>query len=167
MAVLLLNATYEPLQVISLRRALILVLIGKAELVEASSRLVNSPSLALPEPLVIRLLRRVRTPQRFDVPLSRSAVLARDEHTCQYCGERPGRHLLTVDHVLPQSRGGGWSWTNLVAACPACNARKADRTPEEAGMALLRPPRKSHYVGVALLSEARQHPAWRPYLWSA
>lgn len=167
MSVLLLNATYEPMQVIPLRRALILVLLGKAELVERTDRLVRSPNVAIPEPLVVRLLHWVPVPRRWGVPLTRNAILARDEDTCQYCGARPGRSRLTVDHVVPQSRGGTWSWTNLVAACPACNARKANRTPEEAGMALLRPPGKPHFVQIALLSEARRHPAWRPYLWSA
>ena len=74
---------------------------------------------------------------------------------------------LTIDHVLPQSRGGAWAWTNLVAACPACNAAKANRTPEEAGMALLRQPGKPHFVEIALLHGARHNPKWRPYLWTS
>jgi 5-methylcytosine-specific restriction endonuclease McrA len=100
------------------------------------------------------------------LPLSRSAILARDSHTCQYCGLTLPAGRLTIDHVLPQSRGGGWSWTNLVAACPACNAAKANRTPDEAGMALLRPPGKPIGAQAALLHDAQRNPAWRPYLWT-
>jgi 5-methylcytosine-specific restriction endonuclease McrA len=165
-AVLLLNTTYEPMHVVSLRRAVALVLQDKAHLVEISERSVRSPSLALPEPSVIRLRGRAPVARQRVLPLSRSAVLARDAYTCQYCGLTLPAGRLTIDHVLPQSRGGGWSWTNLVAACPACNAAKANRTPEEAGMALLRPPGKPIGVQAALLHDAQRNPAWRPYLWT-
>ncbi len=122
MSVLLLNTTYEPMHVVSLRRAVALVLQEKAQLVEASERTVRSPSLAMPEPLVIRLRGRVTMLRQRSLALSRTAILARDGYTCQYCGLPLPAARLTIDHVLPQSRGGAWAWTNLVAACPACNA---------------------------------------------
>lgn len=166
MSVLLLNTTYEPMHVVPLRRAVALVLQDKAHLVEASERTVHSPSLAMPEPSVIRLRSRVNCMPRRFLPLTRSAILARDGYTCQYCGVTLAAGRLTIDHVLPQSRGGAWSWSNLVAACPACNAVKANRTPEEAGMALLRQPGKPLGALAALLCDAQRRPDWRPYLWT-
>lgn len=166
MSVLLLNTTYEPLHVVSLRRAVALVLQEKAQLVETGERAMHSPSLILPEPSVIRLRGRVSVAWRRSLPLTRSAILARDDHTCQYCGVALPAARLTIDHVLPQSRGGAWTWTNLVAACPVCNTAKADRTPAEAGMALLRQPAKPLAVQAALLRDAQGHPAWQPYLWT-
>ncbi len=166
MSVLLLNTTYEPLHVVSLRRAVALVLQGKAHLVETSERTMCSPSLAMPEPSVIRLRGRVAVAWRGSLPLTRSAILARDGYTCQYCGATLAAGRLTIDHVLPQSRGGGWAWGNLVAACPACNAAKANRTPEEAGMALLHRPARPLAAQAALLHDAQRRPDWRPYLWT-
>lgn len=166
MSVLLLNTTYEPLHVVSLRRAVALVLQDKAQLVEAAASTVCSPSLVLPEPSVIRLRGRVSVAWRRSLALTRSAILARDAYTCQYCGVILPAARLTIDHVLPQSRGGAWTWTNLVAACPACNMAKANRTPEEAGMALLRRPAKPLVVQAALLRDAQGHPTWQPYLWT-
>lgn len=165
--VLLLNTTYEPIHVVPLRRAVTLVLQEKVHLVETSERNVRSPSLTLPEPLVIRLRGRAPVPRQRAMPVSRSAILARDGHTCQYCGMTLANDWLTIDHVLPQSRGGGWTWTNLVTACPACNTAKANRTPAEAGMALLRQPGKPIGVPVELLHKAQVHPAWRHYLWTS
>lgn len=167
MTVLLLNATYEPMHIVSLRRAVSLVLQEKAHTVEASERVLHSPGLAIPEPSVIRLRERVRPPRRWSVALSRGAILARDSYTCQYCGAQPGLSRLTLDHIVPQSRGGSWAWTNLATACLACNSVKANRTPEEADMPLLRQPGKPHFVEITLLHGARQNPVWRPYLWSS
>lgn len=166
MSVLLLNTTYEPMHVVSLRRAVTLVLQEKAHLVEISERSLRSPSLTLPEPSVIRLRGRAPMSRQRVLPLSRAAILARDGYTCQYCGLTLAAGRLTVDHVLPQSRGGAWAWTNLVAACPVCNAAKADRTPEEAGMALVRPPGKPIGALVMLLHDAQRNPTWHPYLWT-
>ncbi|MCS6844041.1 MAG: HNH endonuclease [Caldilineales bacterium] len=166
MAVLMLNATYEPMHVISLRRAVALLALERAQLVETSGRVLRSPSLAIPEPLVIRLRHPAPAPRRWHVPITRTAILLRDEDTCQYCGAQPGRHELTVDHVIPASRGGQWTWTNLVTACKACNAAKGNRTPEEAGMALRRPPGKPRFGQAVPLRGGRLHPAWRPYLWT-
>jgi 5-methylcytosine-specific restriction endonuclease McrA len=167
MTVLLLNTTYEPMHVVSLRRAVTLVLQEKAHLVESSERNVRSPSLTLPEPLVIRLRGRAPVARQRAAPLSRSAILARDGYTCQYCGLALAAGRLTIDHLLPQSRGGGWAWTNLVAACPACNTAKANRTPAEAGMALLRQPGKPIGAPATLLHNAQINPAWRQYLWTS
>ena len=107
-SVLVLNATFEPLSLVSVRRAVVLLLRDKAELVEATERMLHSASQALPEPLVIRLTRYVRLPHR-SVPPTRSAVILRDAYTCQYCGDTPGKHSLTVDHVIPRCRGGDHS----------------------------------------------------------
>ena len=104
--VLVLNATYEPLNVVSVRRAVLLLVKEKAEVVEAAGAWLRSERLALPVPLVIRLVYYVRIPRRFSLPLSRRTVLARDHYTCQYCGLHPGKANLTIDHILPRSRGG-------------------------------------------------------------
>ena len=104
--VLVLNATYEPLNVISVRRAVVLLLKEKAEIVEAAGAWLHSQQMALPVPLVIRLVCYVRIPRHFSLPLSRRTVLARDHYTCQYCGERLPKAVLTMDHVQPRSKGG-------------------------------------------------------------
>lgn len=131
---LVLNAGYEPLSAVSAQRAVVLVLQDKA-LVEHAHPVfrVRAASVELPLPRVIRLRRYVRVPFRQRVPWSRRGVLVRDDHRCAYCGRRG----TTVDHVQPRSRGGADTWLNTVAACTSCNHRKADRTPEQAGMALL------------------------------
>ncbi|HEX5689096.1 MAG TPA: HNH endonuclease, partial [Roseiflexaceae bacterium] len=126
--VLVLNASYEPLQLISIRRAVVLLLQEKAELVEATEQRLRAQGFALEIPLVIRLVRYIRIPRRLRLPCSRRGVLTRDRETCQYCGVQPGGEELTIDHVLPRSQGGISTWDNCVLACVACNKRKADRT---------------------------------------
>ncbi|KDN82574.1 HNH endonuclease [Kitasatospora cheerisanensis] len=134
---LVLNASYEPLSTVPLRRAVVLVLQDKAVVEQAHPlRVVRGSGVQVPVPRVIRLTRYVRVPFRQQAPWSRRGVLARDQHRCAYCGRR----ATTVDHVVPRSRGGADSWLNTVAACPEDNQRKADRTPEQAGMRLLRRP---------------------------
>ena len=158
---LVLNATYEPLSVVSARRASVLLVRQKAELLEAKDFSFSSEKLTIPVPSVIRLLRYVRVPYRRRVPLNRRAVFARDEHTCQYCGS-PAENL---DHVLPRSRGGTHTWENVVAACRRCNLRKGNRTPLEADMPLQstpQAPRRHGWVFVNL--NAPPHPSWKPYL---
>lgn len=138
--VLLINASFLPLSMISVRRALMLLLTGKAEPIrENPGRKWCSPSISVLEPMVVRLLKQVHVPYRI-VPLSRCNVWLRDDFTCQYCGERCRKKDLTVDHVLPKSRDGETVWTNVVACCFDCNHRKGSRTPKEARMALLHPP---------------------------
>ncbi len=130
--VLVLNASYEPLQLVSIRRAVVLLLQEKAELVEAAEQRLRAQGFSLEVPIVIRLVRYIRIPRRMRLPCSRRGVLARDRETCQYCGVQPGRLHLTVDHVVPRSQGGLTTWDNVVAACRECNHRKGGRTPEEA-----------------------------------
>jgi 5-methylcytosine-specific restriction endonuclease McrA len=149
--VLVLNLTYEPLTFVALRRAITLVMREKAEVVEAATGIVLRSARAIYEaPLVIRLRSLVRQRRGvYNVPFSRKALLVRDRHTCQYCGVEGGP--LTLDHILPLSRGGGTSWLNTVAACPRCNTRKGNRTPEEAGMSLRRAPFQPRIFGFGLL----------------
>ncbi|WNI14933.1 HNH endonuclease [Actinacidiphila sp. ITFR-21] len=131
---LVLNASFEPLSTVSLRRAVVLVMQDKAVVEQAHPGLrVRASGMEVPVPQVIRLCRYVRVPFRQRAPWSRRGVLVRDRHRCAYCGRR----ATTVDHVLPRSRGGGDTWLNTVAACSEDNQRKADRTPEQAGMRLL------------------------------
>ncbi len=129
--VLVLNATYEPLNVCSVRRACVLLLKDKAEIVEILDRPMRSSTRSYPRPTVIRLVSYVRVPRYHARKITRRAVFARDGFRCQYCGTS-GR--LTVDHVVPRSKGGGSSWDNIVTSCAPCNLRKADRLPHEAGM---------------------------------
>jgi 5-methylcytosine-specific restriction endonuclease McrA len=163
-SVLVLNASYEPLQVVSLRRAVVLLLKEKAQLVEAAESRLRSERLSVPTPVVIRLVTYVRVPRRWKLPVSRRAVLARDNYACQYCGAQPGRPALTVDHVVPRSQGGGKSWDNLVAACAPCNRRKGGRRPEEAGMRLLTRPEMPRYVALAFIETSSRPAAWQKYL---
>jgi 5-methylcytosine-specific restriction endonuclease McrA len=163
--VLVLNATYEPLNVISVKRAVLLLLKEKAEIVEAAGAWLHSEQLAVPVPLVIRLVCYVRIPRHFSLPLSRRTVLARDHYTCQYCGERLSKAILTLDHVQPRSKGGDTCWENVVAACAACNRRKGGRTPDEARMPLLREPRRPRYLALTLLEETSAPQAWTKYMY--
>jgi 5-methylcytosine-specific restriction endonuclease McrA len=161
--VLVLNASYEPLQIISVRRAIVLLLQEKAELIEAAEQRLRATSMALDMPLVIRLVRYIRIPHRLKLPCSRRGVLARDRDTCQYCGVQPGRANLTIDHVVPRSQGGLTLWDNVVTACRECNRKKGGRTPEQAHMLLMTKPRQPQYVAFALLGELERHDVWRKY----
>jgi 5-methylcytosine-specific restriction endonuclease McrA len=148
---LALNASFEPLTMVPMRRALRLVIDGKAEIVEADSdRLVRSEHLSFPRPAIIRLTRFIHVPRRFRRQVTNTFLFARDGYRCQYCG-RPGaelkpREALTRDHVVPMSRGGTNEWTNVVTACSPCNTRKANHMPEEIGMHPLHPPVEPHFV---------------------
>ena len=163
-SVLVLNATYEPLNVVSVRRAIILLLKDKAEILEAANQYIRSEILSLPVPLVIRLVYYVRVPRRLNIPLTRRTVMIRDNYTCQYCGARPSKANLTIDHVIPKVRGGKTTWDNVVCACKACNLRKGSRTPEEAGMRLLSKPGRPEYLALVVFSRASNCEAWRKYL---
>ncbi|WP_030203044.1 HNH endonuclease [Streptomyces sp. NRRL S-87] len=134
---LVLNASFEPLSTVTLNRAVVLVLQDKAVVEQSHPELrVRAQAVELPVPRVIRLCRYVRVPFRRHAPWSRRGVLVRDRHRCAYCG----RKATTVDHVVPKAQGGGDTWLNTVASCAEDNHRKADRTPEQAGMPLLRGP---------------------------
>lgn len=151
MGCLALNASFEPLTILSVRRALRLVLDHKAEVLEVDpARVFRSENECVPYPTVIRLVKFVHVPRKFRRQVTNTFLFARDHYRCQYCGrhrsEFRGREFLTRDHILPVSRGGGNTWDNLVAACSPCNNRKGSRLPEEAGMHLLTTPREPNYV---------------------
>lgn len=157
--VLVLNASYEPLSLVSMRRAVVLIMREKAEPVAATAQRLRSANMTMAVPLVIRLVRYVRLPQR-KVPPTRAAIMLRDAYSCQYCGATPSRGNLTVDHVLPRSRGGSHDWYNLVAACKTCNQKKGSCTPEEAMMKLVRRPFEPSYVSLVLLSNPVAAARW-------
>jgi 5-methylcytosine-specific restriction endonuclease McrA len=161
--VLVLNASYEPLNVCSVRRAHVLVFKGKAEVLEAHERVLRSASDTYPWPHVIRLVTYVCVPRAAQRKISRRALFARDEWSCVYCGTSGGR--LTLDHVVPRSRGGDSVWENVVTACAPCNLRKGDRLPEEASMTLKRRPRPPHAVLFIRLAAPSGLPlSWKRYL---
>lgn len=157
---LVLNASYEPLAVTSFRRAVLLVLAEKAEVLEEGETKLRSEHLSFTVPSVIRLLRFVRVPYRARVPLSNAAVLRRDNRTCAYCGGA----ATTVDHVVPRSRGGQDAWENVVAACRPCNSKKADRFLSELGWALEATPKAPTRLAWAVLGVGLVQPDWAPYL---
>jgi 5-methylcytosine-specific restriction endonuclease McrA len=161
--VLVLNATYEPINVCTVRRAAVLVLKEKAEVLEHGERALHSERLTLERPIVIRLVSFVRIPRdAHRRKITRKAVLARDSWTCQYCGSRkPG---LTVDHVIPRSRGGKSVWENIVASCASCNRRKGNRLPREIKMhPASRPSAPGPTVFIRIASPTIPT-AWRQYL---
>ncbi len=148
---LALNASYEPLTMVPLRRALRLVIDGKAEIVEADQHTpVRSERQAFPRPAVIRLTRYVHVPRRFRRQVTNTFLFARDDYQCQYCGRKANelkpRESLTRDHLIPMSRGGTNEWSNVVTACSSCNTRKANRMPTEIGMQPLHTPVEPHFV---------------------
>jgi 5-methylcytosine-specific restriction endonuclease McrA len=169
-AVLLLNASYEPLAVIPARRALSLLLRERVDAVTEEKVTLASPAHRLAIPSVLRLRRYVRVPQR-GVRWSRSGVMRRDGYCCIYCGIRAGeqrgnrvihKDAFTIDHLIPRSRGGVNTWGNTACACPSCNQRKGDRTPHEAGMTLLwepKTPRVDYLVAAGSVPTA-----WKLYL---
>ncbi len=162
--VLVLNQNYEPLHVCNVRRAVVLVARGKAEIIDSLDRaaaLLRSMTADFPVPSVIRMVYFIRRPRPM-VRLSRREVFARDRHTCQYCGL--SKTDLTLDHVVPRARGGGHSWENLVSACRACNHRKAGRTPTEARMRLRSTPvRPKTSFAQIYLRYLERRPTWRPF----
>jgi 5-methylcytosine-specific restriction endonuclease McrA len=161
--VLVLNATYEPINVCTVRRAAVLVLKEKAEVLERGKHALRSERLTMERPTVIRLISFVRIPRdAHRRKITRKAVLARDSWTCQYCGSRkPG---LTVDHVIPRSRGGKSVWENIVASCASCNRRKGNRLPREIQMhPTSRPSAPGPTVFIRIASPTIPT-AWRQYL---
>lgn len=170
--VLLLNGnTWEPLGTISIPRAINLLLAEKAVIVEESGNFVRSVRSIFPVPSVIALRHYVNVPRR-QAPWSRKGVLLRDNYRCIYCGVQAGdwfhgkilaKHELTVDHILPKSRGGKDSWMNTACACPICNHRKGDKLPHEAGMKMLWEPRRprTNYV---VLEFGNENESWKRYI---
>ena len=159
---LVLNATFEPINVCTVRRAAVLLLKEKAEILEHASWELHAASLTLPRPVVIRLVRYVRVPRdTHRRKITRRAVFARDDWTCQYCGSRSN---LTVDHVIPRSRGGSSTWENIVASCAPCNRRKGDRLPHHANMHPASTPKvPSPHIFIQVASPTIPS-AWRQYL---
>jgi 5-methylcytosine-specific restriction endonuclease McrA len=161
--VLLLNNTFEPLTALPLRRAVVLVVCGKAEVVhgDAAGLVLHSATTTVEVPSVIRLSNFVRVPYRGRVPLSRAALMLRDGHRCAYCSAR----AETIDHVVPRSRGGSHSWENCVACCAKCNRRKADKTLNELGWTLSVAPKAPRGRNWRLLAGSSDpDPLWLPYL---
>jgi 5-methylcytosine-specific restriction endonuclease McrA len=163
--VLVLNATFEPINVTAVRRALVLMLKGVAQAEETNHHEVHSTSKAIQVPSVIRLLSYRHIPQQSRA-LSRKNILLRDRNTCQFCSRSLPASELTLDHVMPRSRGGRSSWENLVACCYECNNRKGDRTPEEAGLKLQRRPRPFtlHTSRQLMRLMGHRDEKWRKYL---
>lgn len=161
--VLLLNATFEPLTALPLRRAVVLLVRGKAEVLhgDPAGLSVHAATISVPVPAVIRLSNYVRVPYRAQVPLTRAGLMHRDRGRCAYCG----RKAETIDHVVPRSRGGQHSWQNCVACCTRCNHRKADRLLTELGWRLRVVPRIPHGPNWRLLAHSPEaEPLWQPYL---
>ncbi len=156
---LVLNASYEPINVITDTRAVVLVLQGKATSLLDQDRICAGAEEALMFPSVILLTYMAAVPRMRQVPLSRRALFQRDNFQCQYCGDRPSS--LEVEHVVPRAQGGRNVWENVTTACRACNAHKRDRTPEEAGMALLSKPFAPSRVAMIA---SRGHDEWEPFL---
>jgi 5-methylcytosine-specific restriction endonuclease McrA len=182
--VLALNRHWQPVQTTPAANAIALVVKGSAVIIDPGTweehtlrtwadvsrardrfadALIRSPRLTLVVPEVIRLTRYDRLGAR-TVVFSRRNLFKRDRHACQYCGARPGPAELTIDHVMPRSRGGRSEWTNCVLACLACNGRKADRTPAEAGLSLRRAPRKPSWTALDPLPAARRPLSWERFL---
>lgn len=160
--VLILNQNYEPMSVINVRKAVVLLFLGKAELIASvDGKRVRAVSMSMPFPSIVRVSVYVRIPYK-RIILSRKNILRRDGHRCQYCGR--GDLPLTVDHVLPLSRGGDDTWENLVCACVGCNNRKGDRTPQESNMPLRRNPLRPNHVTFIRHFVGSLDERWKPYL---
>jgi 5-methylcytosine-specific restriction endonuclease McrA len=161
--VLVLNQNYQPLNICRVRRAVVLVSLGKAEMLENGTGFIHTATDLFPIPTVIRLPYLVKRP-RVRKKLNRFEVFIRDNFTCQYCGIKTNQ--LTLDHVLPRYRGGEHTWENMVSACPACNRRKAGRTPTEANMKLAHTPARPHDNRPFRipLKYQRYHTCWQKYL---
>ncbi len=159
---LVLNATYEPINVCTVRRAVVLLLKDKAEVIEHGELHLHSATQTMARPVVIRLVSYVRIPRdTHRRKITRRAVFARDDWTCQYCGSRSN---LTVDHVIPRSKGGSSSWDNIVASCAPCNRRKGDQLPRQVGMRLSRQPRMPNPTVFIHVASPTIPVAWQQYL---
>ncbi len=161
-SVLMLNQNYEPLTVCSVRRAIVMQLLGKVDVVETyDGKIVRSPNFSMPLPSVVRLSWYVKVPYK-KVLLTRKNIIKRDQHTCQYCGDTRGP--MTVDHVIPRRLGGKDEWENLVCACARCNNKKADQSPAQAGLKLKRRPRRPNHIAFIQSFVGICDDSWRQYL---
>ncbi len=163
--VLVLNQNYEPMTVCHVKKAIVLIFLGKAEIIEVmEGKAIRTVRTAYPFPSIVRMATMVHR-QRNGILLSRKNILKRDGFQCQYCGSK--HHAMTVDHIVPKVRGGKDSWENMVTACIQCNNRKGDRTPEEANMALMCRPRKPHHLSFIQKHVSMYDERWKPYLFMA
>jgi 5-methylcytosine-specific restriction endonuclease McrA len=157
---LVLNASFQPLCVVPARRALVLALKDKADVLHTNGHIFRSETLEIPAPTVVKLRYFVKVPYRSRASMSRRAVFVRDEFQCQYCGGA----AENVDHIIPRSRGGGHTWDNVVAACRPCNSRKEDRMLEQAGMKLRTSPKAPHESVWIIVAVDKVDPEWEQYL---
>ena len=159
---LVLNHDYEPLSICNVRKAIILLYLGKAELIAAcDGKQLRSVYTSMPYPSIVRLSVYIRLPYK-KIVLSHKNILRRDGHVCQYCGK--SESMLTVDHVVPKAKGGPDTWENLVTACVTCNNKKGDRTLHDAGMKLLRKPIRPNHVMFIRHFVGNVDDHWKPYL---
>jgi 5-methylcytosine-specific restriction endonuclease McrA len=165
-SVLVLNASYEAINVCNLRRAMKMIVKGVACMEEVADWEIHSPTTSMKAPLVIRLVRYVHIPHCV-VKFSRKNVMVRDQYTCQYCLDNFPPSMLTIDHVIPRSRGGATRWENVVTACKSCNTKKSNRTPHEAGMFPKRSPKVPSIISYLHLSRSSRHcdESWKKYLY--
>jgi 5-methylcytosine-specific restriction endonuclease McrA len=163
---LLLNSTFEPLRVVTWKKAIIMVILGKVEVIEEYERAIRGISVSIHLPAVIRLNRFIRRKTPI-FKFSRQNLYVRDRGVCQYCGTPFEHKELTYDHVVPRSKGGQTEWTNVVTCCTACNLRKGGRTPEEAGMPLIKKPKAP--IWIPLLTKSlgidETPSSWKDYLY--
>ena len=165
MKALKLDSSFRPIDIVDAIEALVMCLVGKARTIENYTNEINSVSQSFKLPAVIVLNRYVKF--RFSyATCNRSNILWRDENTCQYCGKLGTSENLTLDHILPRSRGGKNTWQNLVAACKKCNQKKANRTPSESKMRPLKAPKRPRNSVLKDLKKENISPIWENYLWN-
>lgn len=163
---LVLNASFEPLQIVSWQRAIQLLFQGKVEVIEESDHEIRTVRITMRAPAVLRLLKYVPLSKKKQiVRFSRANVFLRDNFVCQYCGNRFQRGALTLDHVIPIVQGGEKSWENIVTACKPCNQRKGGRTPPQAGIRLLKKPKQPYWLPnqSVQIGISRSHEQWKIY----
>ncbi len=166
----MLNASYEPLVIVTWQRAIQLLFQGKVEVIETSDTEVRTVRFSIKIPAVLRLLQYVPLRKKKQlIKFSRANILLRDDHTCQYCGHKYGKAQLTLDHVIPIVQGGTKSWENIVTACKSCNQKKGGQTPAQAGLHLIRKPKQPHWLPATYLhfgisrTPAKTNERWRIY----
>ncbi|MBW1973662.1 MAG: HNH endonuclease, partial [Deltaproteobacteria bacterium] len=160
------NATYEPLKIVSWKKAITLVILKKVEVVEEYDKEIHTVSFSIKIPSIIRLFRFIKRKEN-EVKFCRQNIYARDKNQCQYCGKTFETKDLTYDHVIPKSRGGRTEWTNIVTCCIDCNRKKGGKTPEEAGLKLIRAPKKPKWLPVMTITIGlkKMPQSWRDYLY--
>ncbi len=160
--VLVLNQSFQPLSVTNVKKAIIMIYLDKAEIVEKNCEFIHTVSERFPLPSIVRLKRYINVPRK-RVILSRKNILKRDGNQCQYCGKKSVP--LTIDHVIPRYRGGKDTWENLVCACVSCNNKKGNRTPTEAGLIMMRKPQRPNHIYFIRYTVGNVDKRWKPYLY--